>query len=69
MKRWTILAPERLFLPDEIVLEILKRCDGIATIKVIVDELAGKFDAPNEIIMEDGKYLVHYFLDEGGLET
>ena len=55
MKRWTILPPERLFLPDEIVLGILKRCDSIATIKVIVDELAGKFDAPNEIIMEDVK--------------
>ena len=55
MKRWTILPPERLFLPDEIVLEILKRCDGIATIKVIVDELAGKFYAPNEIIVEDVK--------------
>ena len=37
------------------MLEILKRRDGIATIKVIVDELAGKFDAPNEIIMEDVK--------------
>ena len=55
MKRRTILAPERLFLPYEIVLEILQRCDGIATIKAIVDELAGKFDAPNEIIMEDVK--------------
>ena len=55
MKRWTILPPERLFLPDEIALEILQHCDGIATIKVIVDELAGKFDAPNEIIVEDVK--------------
>ena len=55
MKRRTILAPERLFLPDEIVLDILQRCDGIATIKVIIDELAGKFDAPNEISMEDVK--------------
>ena len=55
MKRRTILAPERLFLPDEIVLDILQRCDGIATIKVIIDELAGKFDVPNEIIMEDVK--------------
>ena len=54
-KQWTILAPERLVLPEEILLEILQRCDGIATIKVIVDELAGKFDAPNEIIMEDVK--------------
>jgi pyrroloquinoline quinone biosynthesis protein D len=67
-QRWTILAPERLFLPDEIALEILQRCDGVATIKAIVDELADKFDAPNEVIMEDVKKLVQDFLDKGVLE-
>lgn len=68
-QRWMILAPERLFLPDEIALEILQRCDGIVTIKAIVDELAGKFDAPDEVIMEDVKKLVQDFLDKGVLET
>ncbi len=68
-QRWTILAPERLFLPDEIALEILQRCDGVATIKAIVDELADKFDAPNEVIMEDVKKLVQDFLNKGVLET
>ena len=68
-QRWTILAPERLFLPDEIALEILQRCDGVATIKVIVDELAAKFDAPNEVIMEDVRKMVQDFLNKGVLET
>ena len=68
-QRWTILAPERLFLPDEIALEILQRCDGVATIKVIVDELADKFDTPNEVILEDVRKLVQDFLNKGVLET
>ena len=68
-QRWTILAPERLFLPDEIALEILQRCDGVATIKAIVDELADKFDAPNEVIMADVRKMVQDFLNKGVLET
>ncbi len=68
-ERWTILAPERLFLPDEIALEILQRCDGVATIGVIVDDLAAKFDASGEVIMEDVKKLVRDFRDKGVLGT
>ncbi len=68
-QRWTILAPERLLLPDEIALEILQRCDGVTTIKAIVDELADKFDAPNEVIMEDVRKMVQDFLNKGVLET
>ena len=26
--RWLVLAPERVFEPDDIAVEILKRCDG-----------------------------------------
>ena len=68
-ERWTILAPERIFLPDEIALEILKRCDGETTIRAIVDALATKFDAPDDVIMEDVKELVRDFRDKGVLET
>ena len=68
-ERWTILAPERLFLPDEIALEILRRCDGVATIGAIVDDLAGKFDAPRHVIMEDVKKLVRDFAEKGVLKT
>ena len=30
---------ERLFVADEIALEIIRRCDGVATVGAIVDEL------------------------------
>ncbi len=68
-ERWTILAPERLFLPDEIALEILQRCDGVATIGAIVDALAAKFDAPRHVIMDDVKKLVQNFAEKGVLKT
>ena len=68
-ERWTIMAPERIFLPDDIALEILKRCDGASSIRAIVEDLAAKFDAPCEEIMEDVKNLVRDFRDKGVLET
>ena len=36
--KWIVLAPERVFVPDEIALEIIKRCDGEATVTAIVDD-------------------------------
>ncbi|HEY4635847.1 MAG TPA: pyrroloquinoline quinone biosynthesis peptide chaperone PqqD [Rhodospirillales bacterium] len=68
-KRWMVLAPERLFLPDDTALEILRRCDGVATVKAIVDDLARKFNAPGDVIMNDVKKLVQDFRDKGVLET
>ena len=38
--QWVVLAPERVFVPDPIALEIIKRCDGEATVGAIVDDLA-----------------------------
>ena len=68
-KRWMILAPERLFLPDDTALEILRRCDGTATIGAIVDDLTRKFNAPGDVIMNDVRRLVQDFRDKGVLET
>lgn len=68
-KRWMVLAPERLFLPDDTALEILRRCDGIATIRAIVDDLTRKFNAPSDVIMNDVRNLVQDFRDKGVLKT
>ena len=68
-KRWTILAPERLMFPDEIALDVLRRCDGVATIGAIVDALAAKFDAPRDVVMDDVKKLVQDFAEKGVLKT
>lgn len=50
---WVLLAPERLFLLDEIAVEILQVIDGVRTIAEIVDHLAARFDAPRAIIAAD----------------
>jgi pyrroloquinoline quinone biosynthesis protein D len=51
--RWVILAPERLFEPDDIAVEVLKLVDGARTLDAIVDALATTFDAPRDAIAAD----------------
>jgi pyrroloquinoline quinone biosynthesis protein D len=50
---WVLLAPEKLFLPDEIAVEILKLVDGARSIALIVNDLAARFDAPRDLIATD----------------
>ncbi|OJY63556.1 MAG: pyrroloquinoline quinone biosynthesis protein PqqD [Sphingobium sp. 66-54] len=50
---WVLLAPEKLFMPDEIAVEILKLVDGARSIDAIVDDLAARFDAPRDEIATD----------------
>jgi pyrroloquinoline quinone biosynthesis protein D len=50
---WVLLAPEKLFLPDEIAVEILKLVDGARSIALIVDDLAARYDAPRDAIAHD----------------
>jgi len=63
--RWIVQAPERLFVLDAIALEIVQRCDGTATVTSIVDDLAGKFGAPREVILNDVSALLQDFADKG----
>ena len=50
---WVLLAPERLFMPDEIAVEVLKLVDGVRAVSSIVDELAVAFKAPRDVIETD----------------
>ncbi len=50
---WVLLAPEKLFMPDEIAVEILKLVDGSRSIGAIADDLAIRFKAPSELIATD----------------
>jgi pyrroloquinoline quinone biosynthesis protein D len=50
---WVLLAPERVFKADPIAVEIIKRCDGVATFGQIVDDLVKTFSAPRERIDAD----------------
>ena len=63
-----LLAPERVFKPDAIAAEILKRCTGEATLAAIVDDLATAFQAPRERILSDVSTLLRSLADKKLLE-
>jgi pyrroloquinoline quinone biosynthesis protein D len=50
---WVVLGPERLFLPDEHAVAVLKLVDGTSTIASIVETLATTYNAPADIIGAD----------------
>ncbi len=62
--QWVILAPERLFVLDNIALEIVKRCDGKASVGEIVNDLAETFEAPRDVILKDVGALLQDLADK-----
>ena len=62
--QWVILAPERLFVLDSIALEIVKRCDGKASVAEIVNDLAETFQAPRDVILKDVGALLQDLADK-----
>ena len=52
-KAWIVLAPERLLLPDKQAVAILQLIDGKRDVDAIIDELAGQFDVPRNVIAGD----------------
>ena len=64
---WVVLAPERLFLLDEPAVEVLKLVDGARTVPAIVDELAGKYDAPRDLIAADVQAMLQDLVEKGAI--
>lgn len=62
---WVMLAPERVFMPDPIAVEILKRCTGKSALSGIVDDLAETFAAPREQIAKDVIVMLQDLADKG----
>jgi pyrroloquinoline quinone biosynthesis protein E len=52
-RRWVLLAPERVLAPDGPAIEILRRCNGEASIGEIADELAQKYSADRRTVLDD----------------
>ena len=50
---WVVLAPERLLLPDEQAVEILRLIDGERDVDGVIDELVRRYEAPREVIAGD----------------
>ena len=66
-ERWVVMAPERMFVPDETALEVLRLVDGASNVETIIDALATKFDAPREVIAADVRAMIEDLVARGAL--
>ncbi|UEM02244.1 pyrroloquinoline quinone biosynthesis peptide chaperone PqqD [Skermanella rosea] len=66
---WVVLAPEKVFMPDEIAVEVLKRCDGDTTLKDIIDDLARTFEAERDVVAADVVAMLQDLSDKGIITT
>lgn len=67
--KWLVLAPERVFEPDEIAVEVLKQCDGERTVKEIAAILAADYQAPVDVILNDIIAMLQELTDKGVLKS
>lgn len=65
--RWVVMAPERMFVPDETALEVLRLVDGARDTDAIVEALAARFDAPREEIAGDVRAMLDDLVARGAL--
>lgn len=52
-ERHVVLAPEKIYWPDEISVEIINLCDGKRSVAEIAKVLAADYTAPEDIILKD----------------
>ncbi|WP_292223847.1 pyrroloquinoline quinone biosynthesis peptide chaperone PqqD [Mesorhizobium sp.] len=50
---FAVLSPEKIFWPNDISLDILRRCDGRSTVGHIIAGLAADYDAGQEAVAAD----------------
>ena len=67
--RWVVMAPERMFIPDETALEVLQLVDGARDLDAIIDALVAKFEAPRDMIAADVRALVEDLTNRGALQA
>jgi pyrroloquinoline quinone biosynthesis protein D len=63
--QWIVQAPERVLMPDEIAITVLKRCDGQASVAAIAAELAREYDAPPEVVESDVIEMLQDLVEKG----
>ncbi len=67
--KWLVLAPERVFEPDEIAVAVLKLCDGARSVDDIASELAREYNAPKAEIVADIVSMLQDLADKGGVKA
>ena len=68
--QWTIQAPERSFVLDEVAHAIVSRCDGTRPLEAVVTDLCNTFPgAPRDVIEKDVLALVQNFVDKSVMQA
>jgi pyrroloquinoline quinone biosynthesis protein D len=62
---WMVLAPERLFVPDEQAIEVLKLVDGARALGDITDDLCARFNAPRDVVLADVAAMLDDLVEKG----
>jgi pyrroloquinoline quinone biosynthesis protein D len=62
---WVLLAPEKVLMPDQVAVEILKRCDGKASVTEIVEDLVVAFSADRDQVATDVRSFLQDLADKG----
>lgn len=65
--RWIILAPERVFNPDDTAVEVLKLLDGQRSVNVIAEALSQEYQAPLDVVTTDIVAMLQDLTDKGVL--
>jgi len=65
--RWIILAPERVFNPDDTAVEVLKLLDGQRSVSGIAETLSQQYQAPLDVVTEDILTMLQDLTDKGVL--
>jgi len=63
--RWVLLAPERVYDPDETAVAVLRLCDGARTVDDIAGHLASEYQAPKDVIAADVVAMLQDLADKG----
>lgn len=67
--RWILLAPERVFNPDDIAVAVLQKCDGERSVADIAAILADDYKAPTDLILKDIIDMLQDLSDKGVLNA
>jgi pyrroloquinoline quinone biosynthesis protein D len=63
--QWIVQAPERVLMPDEIAVSILKLCDGKTSVAAIAEVLAREYQAPQDVVEADVLELLRDLAEKG----
>ncbi len=63
--QWIVQAPERVLMPDEIAVRILKLCDGKTSVETIAETLAHEYAAPRDVVESDVLEMLRDLAEKG----